>query len=211
MAMAARMLQRRIVSIFSTRTHKPITQVPSCYSSASSLLNRYGFHQRKVTTHTNPIKHVSEDVENNEADSLKPSLNPDNVSTSISSNKNSAIKFSAKSSLKTSTRHDLAMIFTCKVCETRSIKTVCRQSYEKGVVVARCGGCNNLHLIADHLGWFGEPGSIEDFLAARGEEVKRGSIDTLNLTLEDIAGKKGGVRVKKTHIEWKEEPKRKAE
>ncbi|KHN00853.1 DNL-type zinc finger protein [Glycine soja] len=82
------------------------------------------------------------------------------------------------------------MVFTCKVCETRSIKTVCRESYEKGVVVARCGGCNNLHLIADHLGWFGEPGSIEDFLASRGEEVKRGSVDTLNLTLEDLAGRK---------------------
>ncbi|KAI4351438.1 hypothetical protein L6164_005807 [Bauhinia variegata] len=82
------------------------------------------------------------------------------------------------------------MIFTCKVCETRSIKTVCRESYEKGVVVARCDGFNNLHLIADRLGWFGEPGSIEDYLATRGEEVKKGSIDALNLTLEDIAGRK---------------------
>ncbi|MCI75527.1 DNL-type zinc finger, partial [Trifolium medium] len=37
--------------------------------------------------------------------------------------------------------------------------------------------------------WFGEPGTVEDFLAARGEEVKSRSVDTLNLTLEDIAGK----------------------
>lgn len=121
---------------------------------------------------------------------MKLSPNADNVAASISVNDNSSVKFSATSSLKTSSRHDLAMIFTCKVCETRSIKTVCRESYEKGVVVARCGGCNNLHLIADHLGWFGEPGSIEDYLAARGEEVKRGSIATLNLTLEDLAGRK---------------------
>ena len=56
-------------------------------------------------------------------------------------------------------------------------------------MLARCGGCNNVHLIADRLGWFGEPGSIEEFLAARGEEVKKGSADTLNLTLEDMAGK----------------------
>ncbi|XP_047336223.1 uncharacterized protein C24H6.02c [Impatiens glandulifera] len=90
----------------------------------------------------------------------------------------------------TSPRHDLAMMFTCKVCETRSLKTCCRESYEKGVVVARCGGCNNLHLIADHLGWFGEPGSIEDFLSERGEEFKKGCVETLNLTLEDLAGKK---------------------
>ncbi|KAE8075777.1 hypothetical protein FH972_014465 [Carpinus fangiana] len=100
------------------------------------------------------------------------------------------IQNTANSNLKASIRHDLAMIFTCKVCETRSVKTVCRESYEKGVVVARCGGCNNLHLIADHLGMFGEPGSIEEYLAAHGEEVKKGSVDTLNLTLEDLAGSK---------------------
>lgn len=161
----------------------------SCHSSINAILNRYGFHKRGVSTQTNPNKHICEDVEISETDTLKSSVNPDNVPTSISINENSAIKFSASSSLKTSSRHDLAMIFTCKVCETRSIKTVCRESYEKGIVVARCGGCDNLHLIADHLGWFGEPGSIEDFLAAQGEEVKRGSVDTLNLTLEDIAGK----------------------
>ncbi|CAI0442710.1 unnamed protein product [Linum tenue] len=82
------------------------------------------------------------------------------------------------------------------VCETRSFKTLSRESYEKGVVVARCGGCDNLHLIADRLGWFGEPGSVEEFLAARGEEVKKGSADTLSLTLEDLAGKKISVEDK---------------
>lgn len=120
---------------------------------------------------------VNEDLENHEIGSLKPTGD------------SSAVKHTAVSNLKTSPRHDLAMIFTCKVCETRSVKTICRESYEKGVVVARCGGCNNLHLIADRLGWFGEPGSVEEFLAARGEEVKKGSSDTLNLTLEDLAGK----------------------
>ncbi|XP_021727381.1 DNL-type zinc finger protein-like [Chenopodium quinoa] len=94
------------------------------------------------------------------------------------------------SKLKTSPRHDLAMVFTCKVCETRQMKSCCRESYEKGVVVVRCDGCDNLHLIADRLGWFGEPGSIEDLLAAREELVKKGPINSLNLTLEDLAGKK---------------------
>jgi len=68
------------------------------------------------------------------------------------------------------------------------MKMASRDSYENGVVVARCGGCNNLHLIADRLGWFGEPGSIEDFLAAKGEEVKKGSTDTLNFSLDDLVG-----------------------
>ncbi|CAL5209197.1 unnamed protein product [Lathyrus oleraceus] len=192
MAALARILrlQTRFVPTQSFQYHRhPIVQASSWHSSIDTILNRYGFLKREVSTQTNPNKPVCEDVGNNEADALKSSVNSDNVPTSMSITENSSIKFSANSSLKTSSRHDLAMIFTCKVCETRSIKTVCRESYEKGVVVARCGGCNNLHLLADHLGWFGEPGSIEDFLATQGEEVRRGSVDTLNLTLEDIAGK----------------------
>lgn len=82
------------------------------------------------------------------------------------------------------------IVYTCKVCETRSMKMASRESYEKGVVLVRCGGCDNLHLIADRRGWFGEPGSVEEFLTARGEEFKRGSMDSLNLTLEDLAGDK---------------------
>jgi protein import protein ZIM17 len=91
------------------------------------------------------------------------------------------------------------MIFTCKLCDTRSMKMASRESYENGVVVARCGGCNNLHLMADRLGWFGQPGSIEDFLAEKGEEVKKGATDTLNFTLEDLAGTQ--VKSKETYGE----------
>ncbi|CAI9759754.1 unnamed protein product [Fraxinus pennsylvanica] len=75
-----------------------------------------------------------------------------------------------KSDLKVSERHDLAMIFTCEVCDTSSVKTVCCESYDKGVVVVRCDGCNNLHPIVDQLRWFEEPDSAEEFLAACGEE-----------------------------------------
>ncbi|KAG2328978.1 hypothetical protein Bca4012_021406 [Brassica carinata] len=95
-----------------------------------------------------------------------------------------------KSQLKINPRHDFMMVFTCKVCETRSTKMASRESYEKGVVVVRCEGCDNLHLIADRLGWFGEPGSVEELLAARGDEFKKGSMDSLSLTVEDLAGKK---------------------
>lgn len=158
--------------------------------SASSVFTRDDFCRREFQTHTDSSHQANEDSENEVAGSLKPNSDPANASFKINSDDNPAQKPSDVSNLKISSRHDLAMIFTCKVCETRSIKTLCRESYEKGVVVARCGGCNNLHLIADRLGWFGEPGSVEDLLAARGEEVKKGSVDTLNLTLDDIAGKK---------------------
>ncbi|XP_062092990.1 uncharacterized protein LOC133798611 [Humulus lupulus] len=153
-------------------------------------INQYEFNKRGIQTQKEPINPASEDLVTQDSVSVKPGDLGSVPSQIESSSSSSSVKYSAVSNLKTSTRHDLAMIFTCKVCETRSVKTFCRDSYEKGVVVARCGGCDNLHLIADHLGWFGEPGRVEDFLAARGEEVRKGSVDTLSLTLDDLAGKK---------------------
>ncbi|KAL5569363.1 hypothetical protein UlMin_025938 [Ulmus minor] len=191
--MAVRLLQRRLSS-FLLRNNPPSTPLRKdppiqLVASARAYFNQYDFHRRGIQSKTGPINPSGEDLGNRESGSLKASSDSANIPSQIEV-ASSSVKCSAVSNLKTSSRHDLAMIFTCKVCETRSVKTVCRESYEKGVVVARCGGCNNLHLIADHLGWFGEPGSVEDFLAARGEEVKKGNVDTLSLTLDDLTGKK---------------------
>ncbi|XP_004307372.1 PREDICTED: uncharacterized protein LOC101291376 [Fragaria vesca subsp. vesca] len=128
-------------------------------------------------------------IENHEADGLKPSCDSDDQQSESSPGKLVDIKMHAEYNLKLSPRHDLCLIFTCTVCDTRTMKTASKEAYEKGVVVARCSGCNNLHLMADHLGMFGEKSTVEDFLASRGEEVKKGHSDTLNLTLEDLAGK----------------------
>ena len=64
-------------------------------------------------------------------------------------------------------------MFTCGRCETRAAKGFSRQAYDNGVVIVRCPGCQTQHLVADRYGWFGEPGSVEDFLRDRGEVVAR--------------------------------------
>lgn len=74
-------------------------------------------------------------------------------------------------------RKDLYMMFTCGVCDTRAAKGFSRQAYENGVVIVRCPSCQNQHLVADHHGWFGEKGTIEDFLMEKGEGVAKGSAD----------------------------------
>ena len=54
----------------------------------------------------------------------------------------------------------LMMAYTCAVegCNTKQARTFSKHSYEKGVVLVRCEGCNSLHLIADNMGWFENDG-----------------------------------------------------
>ena len=72
------------------------------------------------------------------------------------------------------------MMYTCAVegCDTKQARTFTKESYNHGVVLLRCEGCNNLHLIADNLGWFESDGqykgnntNIETILASKGEKV----------------------------------------
>ena len=54
----------------------------------------------------------------------------------------------------------LMMMYTCAVqgCGSKQARTFSKDSYYKGVVLVRCDGCDNLHLIADNLGWFEKDG-----------------------------------------------------
>ncbi|XP_012146776.2 uncharacterized protein LOC105663323 [Megachile rotundata] len=70
----------------------------------------------------------------------------------------------------------LKLMFTCKVCQYRSSKIISKVAYEKGVIIIRCDGCKNNHLIADNLGWFEDlkrRNNIEKLMAAKGETVQR--------------------------------------
>ncbi|KYN41869.1 DNL-type zinc finger protein [Trachymyrmex septentrionalis] len=70
----------------------------------------------------------------------------------------------------------LKLMFTCKKCKTRTSKMISKLAYNKGVVIVRCDGCNNNHLIADNLGWFSEIGkstNIERIMEMKGETVRK--------------------------------------
>ena len=58
-----------------------------------------------------------------------------------------------------------------------------QSAYQTGVVLVRCPGCTNLHLVADHLGYF-EDGSVdvESLLAQRGEAVRSGRLEATSPT-----------------------------
>jgi len=65
----------------------------------------------------------------------------------------------------------MALYFTCKVCDMRMGKQISRQAYDNGVVIARCDGCENLHLISDKLGYFGETWDIDRFMKEEGDNI----------------------------------------
>ncbi|BGP49726.1 hypothetical protein JCM10450v2_005631 [Rhodotorula kratochvilovae] len=76
-------------------------------------------------------------------------------------------------------------------CGHRSSHEFSKRSYDRGVVIVQCPGCQNRHLIADHLHWFsttpspshptGQPfgaergRTVEDLLREKGESARWGA------------------------------------
>lgn len=72
------------------------------------------------------------------------------------------------------------MHFTCGVCDKRSARTFSKVAYHSGVVIITCDGCDNKHLIADNLGWFGDQKNIEEILASKGQSLRKGTVEFIS-------------------------------
>lgn len=83
----------------------------------------------------------------------------------------------------------------------RSAHGFSKAAYERGVVIVTCGGCSARHLLSDRLGWFGEAGAVDKFLAQRGGGEEGGPLlreravvagldagGTLEVTAEELDG-----------------------
>lgn len=68
----------------------------------------------------------------------------------------------------------MQLAYTCKVCQTRNSHMISKDSYKNGVIIVKCAGCQNNHLVADNLGWFkDQKTNIEDLMREKGEAVRR--------------------------------------
>eukprot|EP00049_Salpingoeca_infusionum_P004257 m.76277 g.76277 ORF g.76277 m.76277 type:complete len:260 (+) comp12483_c0_seq1:1288-2067(+) len=87
------------------------------------------------------------------------------------------------------TEGDFALIYTCNVCQSRSMAKFTKHAYHHGVVIITCPSCKSHHLIADNLDWFqgeGNGKNVVEMLKAKGQTVKE--IGVTELTAEDLVG-----------------------
>jgi hypothetical protein len=90
----------------------------------------------------------------------------------------------------------LALVFTCVICNTRSVKQFTERAYSHGVVIISCPCCKKQHLIADRLGYFadddGKTFDLNTLAERTGHSVKRVTLEDgtslTTVTLEDIIG-----------------------
>ncbi|KAL7471689.1 hypothetical protein ACHAXS_012000 [Conticribra weissflogii] len=177
--------------------NNPFVPLNEPYSKSNYAISKRSFHISPIIRHDD--KNNNNRYDDN--DSSKQEITTTSTSTSSSTTPKG---FKDIPGTTTTSGKTLAIIYTCKVCNTRSAKKFTENAYLNGVVMVRCPGCQNLHLIADRLGWFdddlnegnddygeGKGWDVARALARAGENVKAVTgEDVLELTLDDIMGGK---------------------
>ena len=146
-----------------------------------------------TTTTTSSMSHPSEHEQQPNHNDATETADTDTTSSWINSLPGTRTSVSGR---------QLAIVFTCTVCDTRSAKQFTENAYQHGVVMVQCPGCNNWHLIADRLGYFnnvmeddddndntnGKGWDVTSLLAQRGKNGTTTMNDVMELTLEDLVG-----------------------
>ena len=169
------------------------------------------FHSARLMPSKSPTDGSNSDIQMDDTkpltltslsdDDLKLAIQAANEDQGLSAKTNSSINIDQIPGTSKGGSRKLAIIFTCTVCNTRSAKKFTEQAYNHGVVLIRCPKCENLHLIADRLGYFGDKNDgdgkgwdIETFMKSIGQEddikVATEGQEVFEVTLKDVLGDK---------------------
>lgn len=77
------------------------------------------------------------------------------------------------------------IMFTCGICDTRNLLKVSRVSWENGVVIGKCWGCDSQHMLADNRGLTDETNSTRfsdalNDMQARGLPASRHTVTSMD-------------------------------